>query len=75
MAKPRRILRSRRWNPEIWKAIERAAKAEGIGVSALLEKAFCIYYPEVAKMSKAEREKLDAKARSFFEGRDKDSKE
>lgn len=52
-----------------------AAKAEGMGVSEMLEKAFVLYYDAVSKMNRAEREKLDEKTRLFFEGKGISSKE
>lgn len=72
---PERILKTNRWNPKVWKAIRKAAKAEGMGAAAFLEKAFLLYYDAVAKMNKAERAKLETQVRQFLEGIERDSTE
>lgn len=57
------------------RAMKLAAKAEGMGVSEMLEKAFVLYYDAVSKMSRAERNEMDEKLRLFFEGKGIGSKE
>lgn len=70
-----RISKTNRWNPKLWRAIEKAANAEGMGAAALLEKAFVLYFDAVSKMSKSEREKLEAEVRDFLANKERGSKE
>lgn len=75
MSNPKRILRTNRWNQKLWKAIGKAAKAEGMGTAAFLEKAFVLYHGEVSKMTKAERDKKEAEVRRFLQSIEQDNTE
>lgn len=71
----KRISKTNRWNPKIWAAIERVARANGLSRARFLEMCFRIYQQDAEKMTSDERKVAQAEALRFLESIERGSKE
>lgn len=67
--------KTNRFDTNVWKAIDKVAKARGMSRAKLLEVCFLRYQEDVKKLSDAERDKLEAEALAFLEDIERGSKE
>lgn len=71
----KRISRTNRWNPRLWRAIEKIAKANRMGRAEFLEMCFKRYAADASGATAAELAKLKAEALKILESIEQDSKE